>query len=88
MPKHKLQVFAIIRIDAEPPPGSPPSGPGIDLAALQNRSIRELAVTSIVPSSEEAIREVDRLNRLNDSKGARYYWMATRYFPEGKSRGE
>lgn len=88
MPKPKIQVFAIIRIDSEPPPGLPASGPGVDPSSLANRSIAEVTVTSVVPSAEAAIEEVDRLNRLNSAKGARYYWTTTRYYPEGKARDD
>ena len=88
MPKPKIQVFAIVRIDSEPPPGSPASGPGVDPSTLVNRSIAEVTVTSILPTAEAALEEVDRLNRLNGAKGARYYWMATRYYPEGKTRDD
>ncbi len=88
MPKPKVQVFAIVRIDSEPAPGLSASGPGVDPTALVNRSIAEVAVTSVVPSAEAAIAEVERLNRLNGAKGARYYWMATRYYPEGKARDD
>lgn len=86
MPKPKIQVFAIVRIDSEPSPGIPTGGPGVDPSTLVNRSIAEVTVTSVLPSAEAAIDEVDRLNRLNAAKGARYYWMATRYYPEGKAR--
>lgn len=88
MPKPKIQVFAVIRIDSEPSPGLPASGPGVDPSSLADRSIAEVTVTSVVPSAEAAIEEVDRLNRLNSAKGARYYWMATRYYPEGKARDD
>ena len=88
MPKPKIQVFAIIRIDSDPPPGLSASGSGVDPTSLANRSIAEVTVTSVVPSAEAAIEEVDRLNRLNGAKGARYYWVATRYYPEGKTRDD
>ena len=88
MPRPKIQVFAIIRIDSEPPPGLSANGPGVDPTTLVNRSIAEVVVTSVVPSAEAAIAEVERLNRLNGAKGARYYWMATRYYPEGKSHDD
>src|SRR3954470_21584378 len=88
MPKPKIQVFAIIRIDSEPPPGLPAGGPGVDPSTLVNRSIAEVTVTSILPTTEAALEEVERLNRLNSTKGARYYWMATRYYPEGKAHAE
>ena len=89
MPNSKIQVFAIVRIDSDPSPGVPAaSGPGVDPSTLANRSIAEVTVTSVLPSAEAATNEVDRLNRLNGTKGARYYCMATRYYPEGKTRDD
>lgn len=88
MPKPKIQVFAIVRVDSDPSPGLPASGPGVDPSTLVNRSIAEVTVTSVLPSAEAAINEVERLNRLNGAKGARYYWMATRYYPEGKAHDD
>ena len=43
-----------------------------------------ITVKEILPTIEEASEEVERLNKLNDAKGARYFWQATRYFPEGR----
>ena len=43
-----------------------------------------VAVTAILPTLEEAISEVARLNELNKDKGAYYFWRTTRYFPNGK----
>ncbi len=44
-----------------------------------------ITITEIVPTIDQAVKEVERLNRLNKSKGARYFWQATRYFPEGRA---
>ena len=44
-----------------------------------------IAVTAILPTLEEAAREVARLKNLNKDKDAHYFWRATRYFPTGKS---
>ncbi len=43
-----------------------------------------ITVKEILPTMEEATEEVERLNGLNEEKGARYFWQATRYFPEGR----
>lgn len=43
-----------------------------------------ITVKEILPTMQEAFEEVERLNGLNSAKGARYFWQATRYFPEGK----
>lgn len=43
-----------------------------------------ITIKEVLPTMEQAIEEVERLNKLNDSKGARYFWQATRYFPNGR----
>jgi hypothetical protein len=43
-----------------------------------------LTVKEILPTSDEAQREVERLNKLNASKRAKYFWQVTRYFPDGR----
>lgn len=43
-----------------------------------------IAITAILPTMEEAVSEVARLNGLNKDKGAHYFWRTTRYFPKGK----
>jgi hypothetical protein len=48
--------------------------------ALENA----VTVKEIVPSMEEALMEVQRLNQLNSDKGAHYFAQATRYFPSGR----
>jgi hypothetical protein len=45
-----------------------------------------LAITRVLPTFEEAQREVERLNELNSDKGCFYLWAATRYFPDGISK--
>lgn len=47
----------------------------------------DVAVKEVVLSIDEAKREVERLNRLNGSKGCRYYWQSTRVFLDGGSFG-
>jgi hypothetical protein len=42
-----------------------------------------ITVKEILPTMEQAEREVERLNRLNSDKGSHYFWQATRYFPQG-----
>jgi hypothetical protein len=39
-----------------------------------------ITVKEILPTMEEAIKEVDRLNQLNRSKGARYFWQSDELF--------
>ena len=43
-----------------------------------------ITVKEILPTMEQAEREVERLNRLNSDKGSYYFWHATRYFPQGR----
>ena len=45
----------------------------------------ELAVTvkEVVPTQEEAEREVERLNALRKDELSLYFWQPTRYFPAG-----
>lgn len=47
-----------------------------------------ITVKEILPTLEQAEREVERLNRLNRDKGSYYFWQATRYFPEGNELKE
>ena len=44
-----------------------------------------VSVVEILPSPEEASREMERLNALNGAKGARYFVRTTRYYPEGRA---
>jgi hypothetical protein len=57
---------------------------------LDDRSNIEdgITVKEILPTLEEAIREVERLNSLNAMKGSRYFWQTTRFFPQGRTRSE
>jgi hypothetical protein len=57
-------VYAIVRLDQFLPEDSD----------LESR----VAVKKIVWTVEEAQAEVDRLNKLNGPKGARYFWRTTR----------
>lgn len=43
-----------------------------------------IAITAILPTMEEAVSEVARLNELNKDKGSYYFWRTTRYFPNGR----
>jgi len=52
----------------------------------QNMKEIENAVTvkEVLPTLEEAEREVSRLNELASGHDYYYFWQITRYFPEGK----
>lgn len=43
-----------------------------------------VTINEILPTAEEAAEEVSRLNELNEERGCRYFWTATRYFPKGR----
>ena len=73
MADSKIQVFSIVRIDDSPKSEVNPE----DFQQL-------VTVKQIVPTQAEAEQEVYRLNELNAEKGARYFWQATRYFPNGR----
>jgi hypothetical protein len=47
-----------------------------------------ISVKEILPTMEQAEKEVERLNRLNRDRGSYYFWQATRYFPEGRELNE
>lgn len=44
-----------------------------------------VTVVSILPNMDMAESEVMRLNKLNSNKNYQYYWVATRYYPDGRS---
>jgi hypothetical protein len=44
-----------------------------------------ITIKEILPTREQAAEEVERLNALNEPRGARYFWQATRYFPSGRT---
>jgi hypothetical protein len=76
--KPRRQVFAVIRIDREwLKAGLPGDAAGEGLYGV--------TVQSVHPSAEDARAETRRLNNLNGPKGATYYWLPTRYYPEGRS---
>jgi hypothetical protein len=60
------QVFAIVRVDLA------------DLKFLPDEIRSIIKVKAIVSSMDEAAKEVERLNALNQSKGSVYFWQATR----------
>jgi hypothetical protein len=64
MMKQKKQVYVIIRVDDFHDPSQ----------AVEDR----ISVQEIVSSLEVVESKVARLNELNNPKGARYFWQATR----------
>ncbi len=58
-----------------------------DRAALAHESAAtDLVITikEILPSEEEAVREVERLNALNRDKGCEYGFQSAKYYPQGR----
>ena len=74
----RRQVFAVVRIDAEWLKAGPPG----DRAG---QGLGGVTVQAVLPTSDDARAEAKRLNDLNGANGATYYWLATRYYPEGRS---
>src|SRR5262245_55359825 len=66
----KEQVFAVLRIDVE--------------ARSKQNPGDSISVTQVLPTREQALEEVARLNALNRDKGVQYTFQATRLF---KRRG-
>lgn len=71
----KRQVFAVLRID---------DFKESDLPVDEVHGPHHLSVTAVLPTQQDAIDEVQRLNAANADKDCRYYWVATRYYPEGR----
>ena len=46
-----------------------------------------ITVVAVVPTKDEAIREVDRLNALAATKKSRYFWTPAKCYPDGRSAG-
>jgi hypothetical protein len=46
-----------------------------------------VTIVAVVPTADEARREVDRLSRLNADKSCEYFWESARYYPEGRGAG-
>jgi hypothetical protein len=67
----KQSVYAIVRLD--------------DIKVDSINLIDAVSVTSILPTQDDAEREVLRLNELNKETGSRYHWFQTRYYPGGKN---
>ncbi|CAN5693254.1 hypothetical protein BH18ACI4_BH18ACI4_10220 [soil metagenome] len=67
----KIHVYAIVRIDE------------YDEVSPEDA----ITIKEILPTMEEAIREVERLNNLQEAKHSHYFWQLTRYFPKGRTQG-
>ena len=81
--KDAVPVYAVLRIDMYEPTNEagdqPDAGSGLSC---------HVTVKEVLPSMEEARAEVQRLNALKEGRGIRYMWHHSRYFPEGRARGD
>lgn len=68
-----MAAYAVVRLDHYLGPET----------LLQDR----VTVKEVLPSLEEAEREVARLNALAGDRDRIYFWQYTRYFPAGKGVG-
>lgn len=73
--RERTHVFAVLRFDCHLREVAP--------------EVERVTVKEIVPTREEAEREVERLNALKASRhgSVKYTWQATRYFPDGRGSG-
>jgi hypothetical protein len=80
----KIHVYAVVRIDTDGTPAPGSGDHGFEMARFREVTIRGITVVTVLPTIEEAEREVERLNTLNAAKSATYFWMTTRYYPQGR----
>ena len=66
----KISLYVVIRVDEFD------SASGDEL----------ISIKEILPTIEEAIAEVERLNRLQAGKRCHYFWRLGRYFPQGRAK--
>ena len=52
----------------------------LEMASMEDA----VTVKEVLSDANEAELEVERLNTLNTVNGARYFFQATRYFPNGR----
>jgi len=45
-----------------------------------------IRIKEILPTLEEAVEEVERLNKLNAGTRSHYFWRLGRYFPQGRTK--
>jgi hypothetical protein len=77
-------VYVVLRVDG-----------GLDVADLGPSELGpeirfdeyDVTAKEVVTTHAEAMREVARLNALNEDKTCRYFWTGSRFFPDGGSFG-
>ena len=68
----KINLYVVIRVDE-----------------FESASGDELiTIKEILPTLEEAVAEVERLNKLQEGKRCHYFWRLGRYFPQGRAKEE
>jgi hypothetical protein len=67
----RLAVYAVVRYD--------------HFLADDTSPETKVTVKEVLPSREEAEREVARLNLLNKGRGSNYFWQYTRFLPKGRA---
>jgi hypothetical protein len=70
------QLYAVVRVDHPK---------GDSLSRVLDDPGTCITVKEVLPTLEDAEREVQRLNALNAEKGCTYLWQVTRFFREGRS---
>ena len=66
----KIPLYVVIRVDE-----------------FESASGDELiTIKEILPTLEEAVAEVERLNKLQEGKRCHYFWRLGRYFPQGRAK--
>jgi hypothetical protein len=66
----KVNLYVVIRVDE-----------------FESASGDELiTIKEILPTLDEAVAEVERLNRLQEGKRCHYFWRLGRYFPQGRTK--
>jgi hypothetical protein len=71
--REKQQVFAIVRIEHQD-----------RLSHIPRDEVPTwVRVQKVLPDAQAAVAEAERLNALNGDRGAWYYAVPTRWFPQG-----
>jgi hypothetical protein len=47
-----------------------------------------ITVKDVLPTMEQAVNEVKRLNKLQAGKECHYFWQTTHWYPQGRSVAE
>jgi hypothetical protein len=68
-------VYAVLRVDLHE---------GMTLDEIREHADHYVTVKEVVPTQEEADREVERLTALNADKNCVYFAQVTQLFPDGR----